>query len=59
MEALYKYWFRDSWNGERRTFANLWAARRAAKKEYGNSVTIYDPKSNIVEFANASGIYPA
>jgi len=50
MKAKYKYWFNDSWNGERREFLKLWDARKAAKKEYGVSVAIRDIAGNIVEF---------
>ena len=58
-----KYWYHDNWVGTRREFKTLKAAKEAAKKETGVSITIYTNfpygrTSKIACFAEASGFIP-
>ena len=57
------FWYHDNWVGTRREFKTLEAAKKAAKKETGVSITIYTNfpygrNSEVVCFADASGIMP-
>jgi hypothetical protein len=52
-----EFWYRDNWSGEKKTFATLAQAKRAAKKETGDSIAIFDSNNNIVNAA-ASGHTP-
>ena len=59
-----KYWYRDNWHGDEHSFNTLKAAKEAASRETGNTVTIYrnhpyGRMNEIVCFAEASGFTPA
>ena len=56
-----RYWYKGNWYGNTRRFIRLDDAKRHAKTETGNSVTIYTYEKNtskIVCFAEASGYCP-
>lgn len=53
------YWFCDKWYGNRLSFVRLRDAKKAAREQIGESVTIFSNKTgNIVCFASASGYCP-
>jgi len=53
------YWFRDKWYGDQLSFVRLRDAKKAAREQIGESVTIFSNKTgNIVCFAPASGYCP-
>lgn len=54
---MHNYWYRDNWSGEKKGFATLGQAKKAAKKETGDNIAIFDSNNNIVHTA-ASGHTP-
>lgn len=53
------YWFRDKWYGNRLSFVRLRDAKKAAREQIGESVTIFSNNTgDIVCFAPASGYCP-
>ncbi len=53
------YWFCDKWYGNRLSFIRLRDAKKAAREQIGESVTIFSCKTgDIVCFAPASGYCP-
>lgn len=59
MKAGKKFWYRDNWTGKRREFKTLDGAKRSARKEYGNYITIYDSHGEFKCLHHASGFTPA
>lgn len=54
-----RYWYKDNWNGGIHEFASLRAAKAAAKKECGMSITIGDHTTGEYIIVPASGYtYP-
>ncbi len=53
------YWFRDKWYGDQLSFVRLRDAKKAAREQIGESVTIFSNNTgDIVCFAPASGYCP-
>ena len=51
-----KFWYRDNWCGNKKEFSTLRAAKTAAQKEDGLSITIFRSKDGgIAEIVKANG----
>lgn len=54
-----KYWYLDNWTGLKREFNSLPSAKKAAKKETGMCIYIYNMKGHLALIQEASGFTPS
>jgi len=58
-QKVKSFWYRDNWTGKRREFNSLADAKRAARKEYGCYISIYNLRGECICLHHASGYTPA